>query len=344
MLSTPMSRTPVSFGQTLGNGVAQMDASQQLAQQNQTRALQTQMLQQHIAQVTAQQQAAQAQKAARDAYIKSLPAEQQTIANADPTAAISAGAQDTFKSPWQFDAKNGVLVNAKTGQFKPITQMPGMPGFTAPTTSGLPAETHAYVQKIQAALNGQPAFDAQGNPTPAALAAVKQVESGGNPNAVSPAGAQGAFQLMPGTAASVGVTNPFDPTQAQAGASQYLSQLYKRFGNPTQAFAAYNAGPGRVASVTPTPAGPMTLASYEAANHPAASARLPAGYQWNADHTAALPIPGIPQKTDFQGSGNTPLPGDPTLSGTDYIASIQDPGTQTLAKSYLAGDNPPPCA
>ncbi|MEO7125513.1 MAG: transglycosylase SLT domain-containing protein [Nakamurella sp.] len=79
------------------------------------------------------------------------------------------------------------------------------------------------------------------------LAAVAQAESGGRADAVSPAGAQGLMQLMPGTAKSLGVANPFDPQQAISGAAQYLSNSLTTFdGSLTKALAAYNAGPGAV--------------------------------------------------------------------------------------------------
>jgi peptidoglycan DL-endopeptidase CwlO len=77
------------------------------------------------------------------------------------------------------------------------------------------------------------------------LAAVAQTESGGDIGAVSPAGAQGLMQLMPGTASGLGV-NPWDPAQAVQGAAQLLSGYLSRYGSVPLALAAYNAGPGAV--------------------------------------------------------------------------------------------------
>jgi soluble lytic murein transglycosylase-like protein len=82
---------------------------------------------------------------------------------------------------------------------------------------------------------------------PELLAAVIQAESGGNAQAVSPAGAQGLMQLMPGTAAGLGVSNPFDPEQNVMGGAHYLRMQLDRFGGDVRlALAAYNAGPGAV--------------------------------------------------------------------------------------------------
>lgn len=78
------------------------------------------------------------------------------------------------------------------------------------------------------------------------LAAVAQQESGGNPNAVSSAGAQGLMQLMPATAAGAGV-NAFDPAQAITAAAKILHNNLGQFGNSVPlALAAYNAGAGAV--------------------------------------------------------------------------------------------------
>lgn len=71
-------------------------------------------------------------------------------------------------------------------------------------------------------------------------------ESALNPAAVSRAGAIGVMQLMPATAAALGV-NPYDVTQNIQGGIRYLKQQLIRFGDTTQALAAYNWGPERVA-------------------------------------------------------------------------------------------------
>jgi soluble lytic murein transglycosylase-like protein len=82
---------------------------------------------------------------------------------------------------------------------------------------------------------------------PALLKGLIRQESNFDPNAGSPAGAQGLAQLMPGTAAALGVTNPKDPAQAIEGGAKYLRQQLDAFGGDVpKALAAYNAGPGAV--------------------------------------------------------------------------------------------------
>lgn len=79
-----------------------------------------------------------------------------------------------------------------------------------------------------------------------------QQESSFRPDVVSPKGAIGLGQLMPATAKELGV-DPTDPMQNLEGAAKYLSQQLKRFGDPSLALAAYNAGPTRVARLGRVP-------------------------------------------------------------------------------------------
>lgn len=94
---------------------------------------------------------------------------------------------------------------------------------------------------------------------PSLVRAVMRHESGFNPQAVSPKGAQGLMQLMPGTADLMGVSNPFDPEQNIAGGVGYLRYCLDRFNNDVSlALAAYNAGPERVARSGGVPPIPET--------------------------------------------------------------------------------------
>lgn len=89
---------------------------------------------------------------------------------------------------------------------------------------------------------------------PALVKAVMHVESCFNPKAISPKGAMGLMQLMPGTADRFGVNRPYRPEENIKGGVAYLKMLYDRYdGNERLAVAAYNAGEGAVDKIREVP-------------------------------------------------------------------------------------------
>ena len=81
---------------------------------------------------------------------------------------------------------------------------------------------------------------------PALVKAVIAAESAFDPSAVSHRGAQGLMQLMPETAASLGVADPLEPESNVRGGAGYLRAMIDRYGDLSRALAAYNAGPSAV--------------------------------------------------------------------------------------------------
>jgi len=135
---------------------------------------------------------------------------------------------------------------------------------TAATTAAVPAASVPPVSPAPAATMAAPATPSALPPgvpygaeitaaaqrhgiDPALLAGLVRQESNFDPAAGSPAGARGLTQLMPGTAAGLGVTDVTDPLQSLDGGARYLKQQLDAFGgDATKALAAYNAGPGAV--------------------------------------------------------------------------------------------------
>jgi len=92
------------------------------------------------------------------------------------------------------------------------------------------------------------------------LRSVMQQESAFRPCAVSPKGAMGLMQLMPATAAQLGVEDPFNPKQNVDAGARFLKQLLNTYsGDVPRALAAYNAGPAKVSPVGGIPFIPETL-------------------------------------------------------------------------------------
>jgi soluble lytic murein transglycosylase-like protein len=101
---------------------------------------------------------------------------------------------------------------------------------------------------------------ARWNVSAALLAAQLQAESGFDPYAVSPAGAEGIAQFMPATAAAYGLRDPFDPEAAIDAQAHLMADLLRDLGSVRLALAAYNAGPGAVRACGCVPPYPETIA------------------------------------------------------------------------------------
>lgn len=124
----------------------------------------------------------------------------------------------------------------------------------AASAAGAPQGASAYEPLIEQAA-------ARNGIEPAVLYGLIEQESGFNPSIYSSDGAAGLTQLMPSTAASLGVTEPLNPTQSIEGGARLLGELQRQYGgNVELALAAYNAGPGAVDKYGGIPPYPETEA------------------------------------------------------------------------------------
>lgn len=144
-------------------------------------------------------------------------------------------------------------------------------------------------------------------------------ESSFRPRVISPAGAQGIAQFMPGTARERGLADPFDPEQAIPKAAELLSDLSTRFGNLGLAAAAYNGGPSRVASWLAGQSGlPAETRNY------VISITGRSAEEWASD---------VKEKTE-SGSAGEALPD--TSSCLQVVATLRKPGREEPGEAPFA--------
>jgi soluble lytic murein transglycosylase-like protein len=215
-------------------------------------------------------QASSSSAPATSAAAASTTSDSPTAADAyAPSGLYGAGAASTASYPALGEGTTQSAVAYQTPSLESAATSVATPvGATAPSTAA-----SAYVPLIEQAA-------ARNGVDPAVLYGLIQQESGFDPSATSSAGALGLTQLMPGTASSLGVSEPLNPAQSIEGGARYLGQLLRQFaGNTTDALAAYNAGPGAVQQYGGVPPYPETqqYVSKVLANAAAYNSNAPAG-------------------------------------------------------------------
>jgi soluble lytic murein transglycosylase-like protein len=222
------------------------------------------------------------------------------VAEAVPPVAVAAGLAAAgwwlaLVGPWPVRPAAAIAGDATAGRPVPAgtwqaaapagALLPGGPGPVAPSSVSAGTLRAALAEAARSAHPSAPptrpywwtpaiGAAAQRTGLPAALlAAVAQVESAGDPGAVSPAGAVGLMQLLPATAAALGVRDLLDPLDNATGGARYLATWLRAFSGgdphcvadpsacPTAlrlALAAYNAGPGAVRRYGGVPPYPET--------------------------------------------------------------------------------------
>ena len=165
------------------------------------------------------------------------------------------------------------LAALRSGQVPGTSRTSSSSGTTASSSSWTPASplAGADAELTQAALDRFDAVAAKipyhaeirdaavrAGIDPLFLASLVKAESGFRPDAVSSAGAQGMCQLMPATARSLGVTDPFDPVQNLRAGARYIANNLRIYGRADLALAAYHDGKGAVSRAGGVPDYPIT--------------------------------------------------------------------------------------
>jgi soluble lytic murein transglycosylase-like protein len=153
-------------------------------------------------------------------------------------------AMQTGTVPSQQPAVTSAAMTSSSGGQANLTSFAGQLAAASSATSATPTDVSGDTTQYDALIQQSAA---RNGIDPSLLKGLIRAESNFDPNAGSSAGAQGLTQLMPGTAAGLGVTDVHDPAQAIEGGAKYLrTQLDAFGGDEAKALAAYNAGPGAV--------------------------------------------------------------------------------------------------